>query len=685
MGVLIVAVQLLRGGAISTIRSMQSHEGETTAVDSRNHLENAKRSRLGVHSVLGDIRLSMRELLGVCLRVERAHIAYACGLRAALTMVAVLWVARSCGRMDLGVPIAIGILMINLTDVCEPHGFRWRTMLWATACASLSTWLAGMVSADPAAHLACGILLAAVLGYSAALGTKSSLIGSIGLCMFSLYAGSEIGSHRAVVDALCVGAGGVLATLLAIAGWPLRRLEVPRVQIAIAYEEFAFACADVQTRWASTAAPSAILDAARSVETSGAAGATEAWLRKFLEDLEHCRRVLLAIGPVREQLSNPASLDRVLAATCTLARAVAATLTLKRRATRVMAELKQFQAACDAYDDPASAELVRRLRDCLTDAAQLIVGPWPIGRAAATRAVKGQFPGLRQTIRQHTDMSDTYVRHAVKLSITYGLAVAISLGPWDPSHIHHTYWIPLTVAWICKPDLSSTVGRIGMRVLGTAAGVLLVTVLLNFIGSHRGIIVIAAMGGFLSCAFLWANYAAMVIGMTLAVLSLGALAGVAFEAEVFVRLWATLLAGALVALTALVHPLRKGAALSSHFTSICADLRNYAEGLRRGESEAELSKARAALLRDRTNAALTLAAAATEPPGLWERGRIRLDVAAARAVLHEVENVLSNLITIDILGHQLRDSSTAWTQFETTLSDIERRICALGGTQADIS
>jgi len=664
---------------------MQGHEGEAPAAGSKNHPEHANDGQLGAPSVPGDIRRAMREFLGVCLQVERAHIAYACGIRVALTLLAVLWVARSLGRMDLAVPMAVGILMVNLTDVCEPHGFRWRTMLWATACASLSTWLAAMVSGEPVAHLIAGILLAAVLGYAAALGTKGSLIGSIGLSMFSMFAGSEINSHRALVDALCVGAGGALATLVAIAGWPLRRLEVPRVQIAIAYEKFAFACADVQTRWASTAVPSAILDAAKTVETSSATGATEVWLRKFLENLEHCRRVLLAIGPVREQLTNPASLDRVLAATCSLARAVAAALALKQRAPRVMAQLTHFQAACDACNDPASAELVRHLRECLTDAAQLIAGPWPIGRAATTRTIKNQFPDLRQTIRQHTDMRDIFVRHALKLSITYGLAVAISLGPWDPSHIHHTYWIPLTVAWICKPDLSSTVGRIGMRVLGTAAGVLLVTVLLNFIGGHRGIILIAAMGGFLSCAFLWANYAVMVIGMTLAVLSLGALAGVAFEAEVLVRLWSTLLAGALVALTALIYPLRKGAAVSSHFSRICADLRNYAEGLRRGESEAELSKARTALLRDRTNAALTLAAAAAEPPGLWERGRIRLDVAGARVVLHDVETVLSNLIAIDILGRQLRDSNTAWPQFEATMEDIERRICALGGTQAAIS
>jgi uncharacterized membrane protein YccC len=593
--------------------------------------------------------------------------------------------ARSWGRMDLGVPMAIGILMVNLSDVCEPHGFRWRTMLWTTECASLSTWLAGMVSADPSAHLVAGILLAAVLGYAGALGPKSSLAGSIGLSMFSLYAGSEIGGHRSLADALAVGAGGVLATLVAIAGWPLRRFEVPRTQIAIACEKFASVCADLRSNWASTAVASAILDAARSVETSGAAGPTEVWLRKFLECLECSRCLLLAIGPMHEQLSNPAPLDRVLATASKLTRAMGAALALKHRAPRVMAELEQFQAACDGYDDPAGVEIVRRMRGCLTEAAQLMAGTWPIGSAASTRLVKRAFVGIRPTIRQHVGMRDTYVRHSLRLAITYGLAVAVSLGPWDPSHIHHTYWIPLTVAWICKPDLYSTVGRIGMRVLGTAAGVVLVTIFLNFIGSERAIIGIAGIGAFVSCAFLWANYAVMVVGMTLAVLCLGAMVGVAVEAEASVRLWATLLAGGLVALTALVHPLRKGAAVSGHLASVCSDLRAYAESLRCGKPPADLSTARAALLRDRTNAALTLAAAAAEPPALWERGRVRLDVAGARAILHDLEAELSKLIAIDILGHQLRDSPTAWSQFETTLRDIEGRIDALCPAKASQS
>jgi hypothetical protein len=174
----------------------------------------------------------------------------------------------------------------------------------------------------------------------------------------------------------------------------------------------------------------------------------------------------------------------------------------------------------------------------------------------------------------------------------------------------------------------------------------------------------------------------MVIGMTLAVLCLGAIGGVPVEAEASVRLWATLLAGGLVALTALVYPLRKGAAVSGHLSSMCSDVRAYAENLRCGEPPAELSKARAALLRDRTNAALTLAAAAAEPPALWERGRVRVDVPSAQAVLHELEAELSKLIAIDILGHQLRDLPTAWPRFETTLCDIERRIGALSSTKA---
>lgn len=112
-GSLIVVAELLRSGDISTIRPMQRHRGES---------ENE--GRPGMTSVLGDLRRALREVLRVCLQLERSHIAYACGIRAALTLVVVLWIARSSGRMDIGVPMAIGVLMVNLSDVCEPHGFR---------------------------------------------------------------------------------------------------------------------------------------------------------------------------------------------------------------------------------------------------------------------------------------------------------------------------------------------------------------------------------------------------------------------------------------------------------------------------------------------------------------------------------------------------------------------------------
>ena len=75
---LIVAAQLLRSGDISTIRPMQSHRGES---------EN--KGRPSMTSVLGDLRRALREVLGVCLQLERSHIAYACGIRAALTLVGV--------------------------------------------------------------------------------------------------------------------------------------------------------------------------------------------------------------------------------------------------------------------------------------------------------------------------------------------------------------------------------------------------------------------------------------------------------------------------------------------------------------------------------------------------------------------------------------------------------------------
>ncbi len=78
-----------------------------------------------------------------------------------------------------------------------------------------------------------------------------------------------------------------------------------------------------------------------------------------------------------------------------------------------------------------------------------------------------------EILRANLSFRSAVFRHALRLSIGVGLADALGHSiSWD-----RTYWIPMTVAVILKPDFTTTVSRGALRLLGTVTGLMLATVL----------------------------------------------------------------------------------------------------------------------------------------------------------------------------------------------------------------
>ncbi|MEI6547622.1 MAG: FUSC family protein, partial [Burkholderiales bacterium] len=291
--------------------------------------------------------------------------------------------------------------------------------------------------------------------------------------------------------------------------------------------------------------------------------------------------------------------------------------------------------------------------------------------------IKDTLPTIGDRLRQHFKPKDLFVTHGLKLAITFTLASGLSLLHWDHSKSLHAYWIPLTVAWICKPDLGGTISKVGMRMVGSALGVVLAVFTLKWIGTDDGIILMTALGALLTVAFLWANYTLTVIGITMVVLCLGALTGSPVEDEAWVRMWATLVGGLLVVVTSFIRPVRNGTAATGHLTRVCTELRGYADALQRGMHGDELRQIRLTLLQARTVASATLDAASVEPAGLAKKDSIRINVRDARVILHELEAWLSNLAHVDITAVTLAADASIWKDLETSITAIERRIANL--------
>jgi hypothetical protein len=77
-------------------------------------------------------------------------------------------------------------------------------------------------------------------------------------------------------------------------------------------------------------------------------------------------------------------------------------------------------------------------------------------------------------LRASLDLNDAALRHALR----FGAAMAIGVAIYRLVGFHdHGYWVPLTILFVLKLDVSQTSERIGMRAAGTVAGLVLATAL----------------------------------------------------------------------------------------------------------------------------------------------------------------------------------------------------------------
>ncbi|MGI9136124.1 MAG: FUSC family protein [Candidatus Nanopelagicales bacterium] len=156
---------------------------------------------------------------------------------------------------------------------------------------------------------------------------------------------------------------------------------------------------------------------------------------------------------------------------------------------------------------------------------------------------------IRHRLSEHLNLHDDYVWHSVRLAVAMVVATALSHALGWP----HEYWIPMTVAWIARPGRRLTLERTMHRVLGTLAGIVVVIGLMLTAGySQYQLAVLVAAGAGMTLIFIRANYTLAVTGITIAVLCLFAVEGQSLEINAPYRIAATLLAGAITALSALL-------------------------------------------------------------------------------------------------------------------------------------
>jgi uncharacterized membrane protein YccC len=138
-----------------------------------------------------------------------------------------------------------------------------------------------------------------------------------------------------------------------------------------------------------------------------------------------------------------------------------------------------------------------------------------------------------------------FLRHGIRLAVVMTIATAIS----ESVSLPHPYWLPMSVAWMSKPDHDGTVVRVLHRLVGTVLGLIAAyLIVIAFEPSGGGFFPVVIFGVALAIAFIWVNYAVAVAGVTLWVVSLFAMVGDPVVSTMDARLLATAAAAVLVLL-----------------------------------------------------------------------------------------------------------------------------------------
>jgi uncharacterized membrane protein YccC len=423
------------------------------------------------------------------------------------------------GAQAYGIPLAIGVLFVAICDVPDANRIRLRSMLWGTIWCAAATFLGGVVGSLPVLHVLAAFVVAAGCGYAIALGLRGGLIGTLSLVLFAVFAGAPVSTGTALIDAACVIAGGALTIVVTISVWPLRRYRGVRRSLARAYRFFA---ETTQRGGVELAAPIVAIETANAGVVIGHAGFTglsEEWFRGLLRDLERSR--LAFIGLLGQRLSHADYVATVIAASSTASAAIARAIMRRHMVPQARVAVDQLERLLGEAPSSEVAIVVGELCRPLADAVRRLEEAWPLGRHVQTTRARMEEPGVGQRLRQHLVLTDGVFEHAMRLSVAFGVATLVAVAV----AAEHSYWLPMTVAWVTKPDLAGTVNRVAMRVVGTIAGLLIFGGIATVTTNPYVLAIVAALAAYLLVAYIWANYPIAVVGVTVFVIALMQLSG----------------------------------------------------------------------------------------------------------------------------------------------------------------
>ena len=410
-----------------------------------------------------------------------------------------LFIGSIVGKPLGGVAVSTGALNVAYSDGRDPYRQRVRRMLTWSVLGAFAVFVGSATGEYQIAAILVTALWAFIGGMCLAISTRAGDLGLNTLVMVIVYgARGALSPLYALYAALLVLAGGVLQTGLAVLSWPISPYAPERRAIAAAYS----ALADEIDPSPNTPSPSPEkLPPQQIQETLSALGGEndpeDARLRLLFDQTDRIRISVFLLDRLKPDLQKPERdhthdsgfehcIDDLRDATAKLVRYVAECLLSGHSADGAAKDLLHVEETARhtreiCGDDTVGQELlsaINALVGQLRAVVRLAQNAIPEGLQTAARSESAQPWRLQVAswigaLRANFDWRSPVLRHAVRLAVCVAVADAIGRTiSWQ-----RTYWIPMTVAVVLKPDFASTFSRGALRLLGTFVGLGVATLL----------------------------------------------------------------------------------------------------------------------------------------------------------------------------------------------------------------
>lgn len=505
------------------------------------------------------------------IRFDAGKIAPEIAIRNTVGFLAALILATAFGSPNAGVVAGIGALNVSYSDSRDPYVIRGRRMLLSSVLCMLSVTLGSLFGHSNISAVSMATLWAFGAGMLVALGTTAGNLGVTTLVTLVVFSARPMPPLEAIETGMLALGGGLLQTLLAIALWPIRPYEPERRIVASLYTALAGMARSPGLPSNAPPLSAQISDARDALTPLGFDHSIESErLVYLLNQAERIRLSLLTLGRLSRRTARIDDGREAARALVQVLQAAALTLESVSRSAlegKPATAIDEFSEAARTFqktdwgEGRASASkffaaLIRDARhqvDALGGqlrAASGVISP-PAALDETREPWQLRFTGRLAKLHANLSLHSTVFRHALRLAVCLGIGDALGRS----LSIQRTYWLPMTIAIVLRPDFTTTVSRGVLRLAGTFAGLVLATVLFHFV--HTGLaadVILMGVFTFLLRSIGPANYGIFVTALSAMIVLLVATTGVAPKDVIIARAINTAAGGVLALIAYALWP-----------------------------------------------------------------------------------------------------------------------------------